>query len=148
MGCMWVLLCRVWECVNVHEGVRRWARSSGKGLQLLPSAPAVYHSIKHSRIQTWTYTHPHTHVHLHRCTVTYNKMCDSSGSTQNTACHNQQDKNLQNSSLILKTKSTCGAIYFVPEGMLFNIKLLLHVPLCSLAYCAIISWFLVTIMVQ
>lgn len=74
--------------------------------------------------------HTRTLVHLYRCTVTYNKVCDSSGST---ACHNQQDKNLQNSSLILKTKNTCGTTYFVPEGMLFNIKLLLHVPLCSLA---------------
>lgn len=92
--------------------------------------------------------HTHTRVHLHRCTVTYNKVCDSSGSTQNTACHNQQDKNLQNSSLILKTKNTCGTTYFVPHGMLFFIRLLLHVPLSSLAYCAIIPCFLVTIMVQ
>lgn len=65
MGCVGVLLCREWECVNVHEGVRWWACSSGKGLQLLPSATAVYHSIKHSRIQTWTYTHPHAHSYIY-----------------------------------------------------------------------------------
>lgn len=127
---------RPWECEAV--GSFQWKRFT--------AAPVCHCSLSLHKTQQDSnmdlHTPTRTLVHSHRWTVTSNKVCDSTGST---ACHDQQDKNLQNSSLLLKTKNTCGTTYFVPKGMLFNIKLLLHVPLCSLAY---VPWFLVTIMVQ
>lgn len=100
---------RPWGCEAV--GLFQWKRFT--------AAPVCHCSLSLHKTQQDSnmdlHTPTHTLIHLHRCTVTYNKVCDSSGGTQNTACHNQQDENLQNSSLILKTKSTCGATYFVPE---------------------------------
>lgn len=75
MGCVRVLFCTTFECVSVHEVASQWARSSGKGSQLLSGKVAVL-SLHKAQLGSNTRARTRSNVptHVPKCTVTRHKL--------------------------------------------------------------------------